>query len=210
MTRLRMGSPALRFARDVCRAREILRPRSFRGAIFLNVERERKTQARSHAARGTRPHLCRRAADQIEKSDAVSALSLALCARRAPDRDRSARRGSHYANSWVTTSAASQRCGILHRCARCRGRAPRSGQLLRAGRRGKTEMVGAQGLHVRVDATVVIQFYSFTPSGALFLNNPEAPGGRAGCCPEPICRERESRKLWSPGCAGKAPSASWA
>ena len=80
--------------------------------------------------------------------------------------------------------------------------------ILRARRRGKTEMVGAQGLHVRADATVVIQFYSLTPSGALFLNNPEAPGGRAGCCPEPICRERESRKLWSPGCAGKAPSAS--
>ncbi len=62
------GSPALRFARDGCRAREILRPRSFRGAISLNVERERKTQARSRAARGTRPHLCRRAADQIEKN----------------------------------------------------------------------------------------------------------------------------------------------
>ena len=156
------GSPALRFARDGCRAGGILRPRSFRRAISLNAERERKTQARSRAARGTRPHLCRRAADQIEKKPTPSPL--------------------------FARFGRSRFFGLA-------GEAKRKWP----------------GLKVCTSESTQPWLSNFILSrrvAALFLNNPEAPGDRAGCYPEPICRKRESRKLWSPGCAGKGPSAS--
>ena len=94
------GSPALRFARDGYRAREILRPRSFRGAIFL--ERLKESEKRKLVRVLLKEHG-RTFADEprikSKKTDAVSAFRW-LCARHSsgsPARQNGNGRGSRSA-----------------------------------------------------------------------------------------------------------------